>query len=59
MDRRGEHHGEMWDEQAVIQAFHEVSTSLAALGKLAGSESEPARSAKALEKSVQISNDRY
>jgi multidrug efflux system outer membrane protein len=46
-------------EQAVIQAFQEVSTSLAALEKLAGSEVEQARSVKALEKSVQISNDRY
>lgn len=43
----------------MIQAFQEVSTSLAALEKLAGSESEQARSVKALEKSVQISNDRY
>lgn len=46
-------------EQAVIQAFQEVSTSLAALEKLAGSEGEQARSVKALDKSVQISNDRY
>ena len=46
-------------EQSVIQAFQEVSSSLAALEKLAGSESEQARSVKALEKSVQISNDRY
>jgi multidrug efflux system outer membrane protein len=46
-------------EQAVIQAFQEVSTSLAALEKLAGSEVEQARGVKALEKSVQISNDRY
>jgi len=46
-------------EQAVIQAFQEVSTSLVALEKLAGSEVEQARSVKALEKSVQISNDRY
>ena len=46
-------------EQSVIQAFQEVSTSLAALDKLAGAESEQARSVKALEKSVQISNDRY
>jgi len=46
-------------EQAVIQAFQEVSTSLAALEKLAGSEVEQARSVKALEKSVQIANDRY
>jgi multidrug efflux system outer membrane protein len=46
-------------EQQVIQAFQEVSTSLAALEKLAGSETEQARSVKALEKSVQISNDRY
>jgi len=46
-------------EQAVIQAFQEVSTSLAALEKLAGSEIEQGRSVKALEKSVQISNDRY
>ena len=46
-------------EQSVIQAFQEVSTSLAALEKLAGSETEQARSVKALEKSVQISNDRY
>ena len=46
-------------EQAVIQAFQEVSSSLVALEKLAGSEVEQARSVKALEKSVQISNDRY
>jgi outer membrane protein, multidrug efflux system len=46
-------------EQAVIQAFQEVSTSLAALEKLAGSEVNQTRSVKALEKSVQISNDRY
>jgi multidrug efflux system outer membrane protein len=46
-------------EQAVIQAFQEVSTSLAALEKLAGAEADQARSVKALEKSVQISNDRY
>ncbi len=46
-------------EQAVIQAFQEVSTSLAALEKLAGAETDQARSVKALEKSVQISNDRY
>ena len=46
-------------EQQVIQAFQEVSTSLAALEKLAGSEVDQARSVKALEKSVQISNDRY
>jgi multidrug efflux system outer membrane protein len=46
-------------EQSVIQAFQEVSTSLAALEKLAGSESEQARSVKALERSVQISSDRY
>jgi outer membrane protein, multidrug efflux system len=46
-------------EQSVIQAFQEVSTSLAALDKLAGAETEQARSVKALEKSVQISNDRY
>ena len=46
-------------EQAVIQAFQEVSTSLVALEKLAGSEVEQSRSVKALEKSVQISNDRY
>ena len=46
-------------EQAVIQAFQEVSTSLAALDKLAGAEVDQARSVKALEKSVQISNDRY
>src|SRR5262249_1814979 len=44
---------------AVIQAFQEVSSSLAALEKLAGSEVEQTRSVKALEKSVQISNDRY
>src|SRR5215471_2289039 len=46
-------------KQAVIQAFQEVSTSLAALEKLAGAEVEQTRSVKALEKSVQISNDRY
>ncbi len=46
-------------EQAVIQAFQEVSSSLAALDKLASSEIEQIRSVKALEKSVQISNDRY
>lgn len=46
-------------EQAVIQAFQEVSTSLAALDKLAGAETEQIRSVKALEKSVQVSNDRY
>jgi outer membrane protein, multidrug efflux system len=46
-------------EQAVIQAFQEVSTSLAALEKLAGAETEQIRSVKALEKSVQISQDRY
>ena len=46
-------------EQAVIQAFQEVSTSLAALEKLAGAEVDQARSVRALEKSVQISNDRY
>jgi multidrug efflux system outer membrane protein len=46
-------------EQAVIQAFQEVSSSLVALEKLAGSEVEQSRSVKALEKSVQISNDRY
>jgi multidrug efflux system outer membrane protein len=46
-------------EQSVIQAFQEVSTSLAALEKLAGAETEQVRSVKALEKSVQISNDRY
>ncbi len=46
-------------EQAVIQAFQEVSTSLAALEKLAGAETDQARSVRALEKSVQISNDRY
>lgn len=46
-------------EQSVIQAFQEVSTSLAALEKLAGAEVEQVRSVKALEKSVQISNDRY
>ena len=43
----------------VIQAFQEVSTSLAALEKLAGAETEQIRSVKALEKSVQISQDRY
>jgi multidrug efflux system outer membrane protein len=46
-------------EQSVIQAFQEVSTSLAALDKLAGAEAEQARSVKALQKSVEISNDRY
>ena len=46
-------------EQAVIQAFQEVSTSLAALDKLAGAETEQIRSVKALTKSVQVSNDRY
>lgn len=46
-------------ERAVIQAFQEVSSSLAALDKLAGAETEQARSVRALEKSVQISNDRY
>lgn len=46
-------------ERAVIQAFQEVSTSLAALDKLAGSETEQVRSVKALEKAVQISTDRY
>jgi multidrug efflux system outer membrane protein len=46
-------------EQAVIQAFQEVSTSLAALDKLASSEIEQIRSVKALEKSVKISTDRY
>jgi len=46
-------------EQSVIQAFQEVSTSLAALEKLAGAESDQARSVKALAKSVEISNDRY
>jgi len=46
-------------EQAVIQAFQEVSSSLAALDKLAGSEEAQIRSVKALEKSVQISTDRY
>ena len=46
-------------EQAVIQAFQEVSSSLVALEKLAGSEVEQSRSVKALEKAVQISNDRY
>jgi NodT family efflux transporter outer membrane factor (OMF) lipoprotein len=46
-------------EQAVIQAFQEVSSSLAALDKLAGAEAEQARSVRALEKSVQISTDRY
>jgi multidrug efflux system outer membrane protein len=46
-------------EQSVIQAFQEVSTSLAALDKLASSETEQIRSVKALEKSVQVSNDRY
>jgi len=46
-------------EQAVIQAFQEVSSSLAALAKLAGAEDEQIKSVKALEKSVQISNDRY
>jgi multidrug efflux system outer membrane protein len=46
-------------EQAIIQAFQEVSTSLAALDKLASSEIEQIRSVKALEKSVQVSNDRY
>jgi multidrug efflux system outer membrane protein len=43
----------------VIQAFQEVSTSLSALDKLAGAEAEQVRSVKALEKAVQISNDRY
>jgi len=43
----------------VIQAFQEVSTSLAALEKLAGAETEQIRSVKALEKSDQISQDRY
>jgi multidrug efflux system outer membrane protein len=46
-------------EQAVIQAFQEVSSSLAALDKLAGSETEQIRSVKALAKSVEVSNDRY
>ena len=46
-------------EQAVIQAFQEVSSSLAALDKLAGSEEEQIRAVRALEKSVQISTDRY
>jgi multidrug efflux system outer membrane protein len=46
-------------EQAVIQAFQEVSNSLVALEKLAGAETDQARSVRALEKSVQISNDRY
>ncbi len=46
-------------ERAVIQAFQEVSTSLAALDKLAGAEVEQVRSVKALQKAVQISTDRY
>jgi multidrug efflux system outer membrane protein len=46
-------------EQSVIQAFQEVSSSLAALDKLAGAEDEQIRSVKALDKSVQISTDRY
>lgn len=46
-------------EQSVIQAFQEVSSSLAALEKLADAETEQIRSVKALEKSVQISTDRY
>ena len=46
-------------EQAVIQAFQEVSSSRAALEKLASAEIEQVRSVKALEKSVQVSNDRY
>lgn len=46
-------------EQAIIHAFQEVSTSLAALEKLAGAEAEQVRSVKALEKSVDIATDRY
>ena len=46
-------------EQAVIQAFQEVSSSLAALEKLAGAETEQIRAVKALEQSVRISQDRY
>ncbi len=46
-------------EQSVIQAFQEVSSSLAALEKLAGAETEQIRAVKALELSVKISRDRY
>ena len=46
-------------EQAVLQAFQEVSSSLAALDKLAGAETEQTRSVRALQKSVEFSNDRY
>src|SRR6266700_4174473 len=46
-------------EQSVIQAFQEVSSSLAALEKLAGAETEQIRAVKALEQSVKISRDRY
>jgi outer membrane protein, multidrug efflux system len=46
-------------EQAVLQAFQEVSTSLAALDKLAGAETEQVRSVKALDQAVQHATDRY
>jgi multidrug efflux system outer membrane protein len=46
-------------EKAVITAFQEVSSGLVALDKLAGAETEQARSVRALEKAVQIANDRY
>jgi outer membrane protein, multidrug efflux system len=46
-------------EQAIIQAFQEVSTSLAALNKLADAEVDQVRSVKALEKAVDIATDRY
>jgi len=42
----------------LIQAFQEVSSSLAALDTLASSEIAADRSVKRFEKSVQISNDR-
>jgi multidrug efflux system outer membrane protein len=46
-------------EQAVITAFQEVATNLTALDKLAGAETEQARSVAALEKSVRLATDRY
>ena len=46
-------------EQAVITAFQEVSSNLAALEDLSGAEVEQAKSVRALEKAVGHANDRF
>ncbi len=46
-------------EQAVITAFQDVASNLAALEDLSGAEAEQARSVRALEKAVGHANDRF